>query len=315
MAPLEDACTLAHDDILFVSNLLEGGFFRKASILIRHLGFALAMSGNQTRKVLVRDFSNVPLWIVFPLFYSSRCNMRFLVNHNLQWTLASRVQKAVFCSLVRGGCRVLFFEQVPDEFLQEHGIASSTNRFIPHPVPKTAFIRERTGEVKVVGVIGQYRPEKGIDHLLAELEPLANDYRIVLALPNPADFMQQSAFAGKDWLQCVDTSGFEVYQKTIADCDVVVLNHPSKGYEYRASGLIADAAAAHVPVIVRDLPVLRCQINEPVCIGETFDELSFLSACIERVSKKLQDDDYDFQAYQRGRSAEVLAEYLTEIFE
>jgi len=262
---------------------------------------------------VVRDFSNIPLACVFPAIRWIAGRMLFVVNHNLQWTIGSRTERAAFRRLGRMGCRFVFLEQVPIDLLQAYGIDSMHSVALPHPVPETQFKRDPAGGVKTVGIIGQFRPEKGVDELLSQLAPLAGKYRIKLALPNPGTFRRQSGFSDADWFELVDTDGFENYLKSIAACDVILLNHPALGYEYRASGLIADAAAARVPVVVRNLPVLRHQALQPACVGECFDDLSNIPQCIERVSDRLTRKEYDFETYNSARSAKALARKLDQI--
>lgn len=319
LAPLEEACSLAKDDVQYVSDLMKVdasaiGWVRKATIAkghLRLLGIVRKLSSE--KYILIREFSNVPLLGLFPLIRGKRDRLFFLVNHNFQWTIGSRLERIAFRGLGRLGCRFVFFEQVPEPLLEKYRISPDSCFAWPHPVPKTVVKRTRTGALKVVGVIGQFRPEKGIDELLEQLEPLAKTYRIVLALPNLDDFVAKSRFASADWIEQVDTRSANDYLTAIAQCDVVVLNHPTAGYEYRASGLIADAAAAQVPVVVRNLPVLRHQIQQPVSIGECFDTLSDLPDCFQRVSNQLENGSYDFATYNKARSAKELAQKLNQL--
>ncbi|MCF7818252.1 MAG: hypothetical protein K9M54_10255 [Kiritimatiellales bacterium] len=319
LAPLKEACSLAHADILYVADLMRVGttkdsVVRKSGIALRHLQFVLTVFSNRRRQgILVRDFSNIPLAFVFPFIRWMRSRMFFVVNHNLQWTIGNRAERAAFRCLGRWGCRFVFLEQVPVGLLEKYEINPTRSLALPHPVPESGFKRDRGGGVKTVGVIGQFRMEKGMDELLGALAPLAAHYRIVLAFPNLETFFAQSRLASAEWFELVDTSNHKNYIKAIAECDVVVLNHPSEGYEYRASGLIADAAAAHVPVVVRNLPVLNHQILQPVCIGECFDDPADIHNCIKRVSVKLAAGGYDFSTYGKERSAQGLADQLDRI--
>lgn len=319
LAPLEEACDLAEADVLCVSNLMRTGttkdsLARKIGIALRHLQFIWTVFTNRRRKlIVVRDFSNIPLACVFPVIHWMAGRMLFVVNHNLQWTINSRTERAAFLRLGRMGCRFAFFEQVPVDLLKEYGIDPRHSVALPHPVPEGMPLRDRAAGVKTVGIIGQFRAEKGMDELLSQLAPLAGKYRIKLALPNLDCFQSLSIHSGSDWFEQVDTSSFERYLKAIAECDVIMLNHPSSGYEYRASGLIADAAAAQVPVVVRNLPLLCHQVLQPECVGECFEKLSKIPACIERLSAKLANGEYDFASYARSRTAQGLARKLDDI--
>ena len=315
LAPLQEACKAA--GWAYVNDLMsvKKGRFRKIGIALRHAGLLLKIRTFSSKKaVLIRDFSNIPLAFVFPFLPKALKNrLFFVVNHNLQWALGGGAQRIAFFRLARQGCRFCFFEQVPSELLAEWGLNPARNMALPHPVGKTDWKRERKGGVETIGVVGEYRSEKGLDELLEHLQPLSGRYRILLAIPNLDDFSRLSPHGDASWFDRVDTGSFEAYQQAIAACDVVVLNHAKKEYGWRPSGLIADAASARVPVLARGLPVLSVQLSEPVILGACFQELSDLSTCIEAISETLKNGGYDFSAYQVARSGSSLARYLEEI--
>ena len=319
LAPLDDACREAGDGYACISHLManpkdRSGLARKLTVAWRHLGLVFILPRYRGKQcILVRDFSTIPLAIVFPLIRWKRHDMLFLVNHNLQWALLEKRELSALRRLSRWECRLVFLEEVPFEALSHAGIAVTDCHALLHPVPSSHVVRTRSGGVEVVGLVGQYRPEKGLDEMLRILEPLAGKYRVVLALPNPDVFRSHSSFASDDWFRLVDTTRHEDYQKAIAQCDVIVLNHPSEHYSCRASGLVADAAAAHVPVVVRNLPMLRHQIEVPVSIGECFDDIAQVPECIERISARLSSEAYDFKAYREGRDVPALAQQLMEM--
>ena len=114
LAPLDEACRMAGEGYVCLSGLMaEGGgrsaLARKVSVAARHLGLlAAAARHRRARCVLVRDFSNVPLAVLFPLVRRRRDVLLFLVNHNLQWALAGGCERAAFRLLGRLGCRFAF---------------------------------------------------------------------------------------------------------------------------------------------------------------------------------------------------------------
>ena len=319
LAPLEEACDLSKLNILCVADLMQTGSLidtlnRKLGIIIRHFGLVLTVYKNRNRQcILVRDFSNLPLVAVFPAIRWMRGRLLFVVNHNLQWTLGNRAERAAFLRLGRWGCRFIFFEQVPFALMKEYGIDASLCFALPLPTTETKFKRNRTGRAITVGIVGQFRAEKGVDDLLDVLWPVSSQYRVVLGLPNREEFRCLSRHADGDWFELVDTVSAEGYRKTIMECDMLLLNHPAGGYEYRASGLVADAATAHVPVVVCNLPMLRHQVSQPVHIGECFNDLSEIPQCIDRVSDRLFRKEYDFETYNNARSAQALARQLDQL--
>lgn len=324
LAPLAEACRLAQADILLIADLLRapqiegrppGGFLnvllRKTAVAIRHVRFiSRVWRLGKDRHMLVREFSNVPLALIFPFIWIARGRLLFVVNHNLQWACRRFTEKAAFMALGRMGCRFVFFELIPEEALRGLGIDSKGCCALPVPVPEHGRFRTRSGGIKTVGVIGQFRAEKGIDELLEHLKALSTDYTIVVGVPNVEEFKTHSRFAGDTWFGLKHTGGSDAYRDVLPECDVIVLNHPASGYQYRASGGIADAAAVHVPVVVRRLPVLEAQISQPVRIGESFNDLDRLADVLKTADGNLRSGAYRFEEYAAARSARALAKIL-----
>ena len=313
LAPLEAAGVEA--GMVCVSNLMAGSGRgpRPLVLLGRHGRLLFNQAPLQNKKVLIRDFSSIPLAAVFPFLGAWKKKAWWLVNHNLQWAQHEYSERIAFRALGKMGVRFLFLEEVPGGALTDLGLDARRYAAVPHPVPEGSIQRSRSGGVRTVGIVGEFRPEKGIDELLEVLKPLSSLYRVVVALPNRADFLAQSHFAQADWFEQVDTTSATAYHQALADCDVVLLNHPAEGYTYRASGLIADAAAAHVPVIVRKLPMLRHQVEWPVRVGRCFERLEEIPQRLQDVSEDLKAGGYDFEAYRAARSGAALTERMREL--
>lgn len=318
LSPLQEACRAA--GILYTDDLMQasrssGGLLsvllRKADVAYRHARFALrVLRPGKDRSMLIREFSTVPLAVIFPLLRPSRNRLFFVVNHNLQWALQRPLERAAFRLLGRLGCRFVFFEIMPGEGLRRIGVKAENSLVIPHPVAEGSCLRTRPGGIVTVGVIGEYRREKGMDDLLGTLVLLP--WRILLGVPNGEEFRKHSPFGRHPRLEIIDTAQQDAYRRAIAGCDVMILNHPASGYQFRASGLVADAAAAHVPAVVRRLPVLDAQISRPVRIGESFDGPEGLAVALKKTDENLCAGQYDFHAYCAARSAQALAGLLEE---
>jgi len=320
LGPLQEACRTAGflyaDDLMAepppVPGVCGGPFtalLRKGRVARRHARFALrVLRMEEGRCLLSRDFSSIPLAFLFPLLRSRRERLFFTVNHNLQWALQRPEERAAFRRLGRAGCRFVFFEFVPEEGLRRLGLEAANGLAIPHPVAPGPFRRRRAGGIETVGVIGEYRPEKGIDELLGRLVTLP--WRVLLGLPNAETFRARSPFGSHSKLEIIDTSDPDIYRRTVAECDAIVLNHPPGAYRFRASGLIADAAAAYVAAVARRLPVLEQQVTSPVPVGELFDDLDGLETALKRADARLCEGGYDFEAYCAARSARALAGIL-----
>lgn len=327
LKPLAEACRIAQVDILLIEDLLQAPqvkglpanallnvLLRKAAVAGNHLLFVFrVLRLKKDQHLLIQEFSNIPLALIFPFISFWRGKLFFVVNHNLQWAGCRFTEKVAFRLLGWMGGRFIFFEQIPESALRELGVNLKTCFSLPHPVPNSGQIRTRSGGIKRIGVIGQFRAEKGIDGLLQHLESLLPIYDVVVGVPNILEFKKHSKFGSANWFELHDTGRLDVYQKVLSGCDVMVLNYPDSGYEFRASGLIADAAAAHVPVVVRKLPVLESQISNPVCIGESFDELGDLKDALGRAGEKLSCGAYPFDEYIQSRSAGALAKFLNGV--
>lgn len=323
LRPLQEACRAAGllyaDDLMAEPQPASGrgrrasaALLRKVRVACRHARFALRVLHMEAgRNLLSRDFSSIPLAFLFPLLRSRRDRLFFTVNHNLQWALHRPDERAALRRLGRAGCRFVFFEFVPEEGLRRLGLEAANGLAIPHPVAPCLCRRRRAGGIETVGVIGEYRPEKGIDELLGRLVTLS--WRVLLGLPNADEFRARSPFGSHPKLEIIDTSDPDTYRRTVAECDAMVLNYPAGAYRFRASGLIADAAAAHVATVVRRQPVLEQQVTSPVPVGELFDDLNGLEAALKRTDERLRGGGYDFDAYCTARSSQALADRLRKI--
>lgn len=327
LEPLKEACRLATADILLIDDLLQIPrparlspdatvyvLLRKIAVAWRHLQLVFrVLRLKKDQHMLIREFSNAPLALIFPLIHPWRARLFFIVNHNLQWTVTRTAEKAAFRLLGRMGCRFVFFEQIPEEALRGLGMELKRCFSLPHPVPGAGRSRARSGGIKKIGVIGQFRAEKGMNELLRQLEPLSSEYDITVGVPNVEEFKKKAKSGGDTWFEIKDTSRSDAYWNVLSECDAVVLNHPAAGYQFRASGLIADAAASRVPAVVRSLPVLESQISRPVRIGESFTDLNGLEDVLKKMNQNLCNGAYRFDEYIQARSAATLAEMLSAI--
>lgn len=316
LGPLKEACRIA--GILYAGDLMcfcrssgpAAVLLRKADVAYRHFRFAVrVLCAGRNRTILVRDFSNIPLALIFPLLRPFRARLLFIVNHNLQWALNRPLERAAFRLLGRLGCRFVFFEIIPQDGLRRIGMNAHNCCTLPHPVPSVEYRRASCHGICTAGIPGEYRPEKGTDELIRILLTLPLK-KLRVCVPNAAVFRRRSPFAAHPDVEVVDTASPADYRQAVAACDVIVLNHPASGYEFRASGLIADAAAAQVPVIVPELPVLEAQISLPVSVGECFKTSGRLADAFMKTDQNLRAGTYRFEDYARARTPAALAERL-----
>ena len=314
LRPLEEACRLAGWQLLTCP--LTGG---KLMILLRHLSLVFKIYKIRDQRILVREFSNLPLLLVFPLLWPLRKKIYFLINHNLQWAMRDPLERFGLTLLAKIGARWGLFETQSFQGVENFGIPSERNLVLPHPVStvgRTLLSAQKKEAVPVIGVAGDYRPEKGIDELIGLLKKIngRRDSRlpmvgILLGVPNP------EAAAHLD-VETVCTDSDEAYFEMISRCDVLVQNGAAGSYFYRASGPVADAAACGTAVVVPDFPMLG---KQAAGIGEVFQTLETGSAgrplpeAIRTAVEKAQAGRYDFDAYCAARSPQALAEILKRV--
>ncbi|MDZ4198247.1 MAG: hypothetical protein U1E27_03080, partial [Kiritimatiellia bacterium] len=200
--------------------------------------------------VLIREFSSIPLALLAPCFFSRRRDLFWLVNHNLQWAVQSAAERTAFVGLARVGFRFAFFETAELEPLERWRIRSECRRTLPLPVAGPPPSRSASpGPPWRVGLVGEYRKEKGMDTALAGLLD-ARDPRVRLrvGVPNPEAFQESPLWARRTEFEWVNTRDESAFRAFLSGCDVVLMNYAAAAYAYRPSGLLADAAAAGVAV-------------------------------------------------------------------
>lgn len=308
LRPLEEACRLSQTDWVCLPNPLtgwgeEGSKVWKLRILLRHIGLIFrCWRAASHRHILIREFSTLPLMMVFPLLWPLRCKLFFLIHHNLQWAMRSRMERFGMTALARMGVRLAAFETQDFPNLGKLGVPSSRNLVLPHPVARTFSNPRKKGETPVIGVAGIYRPEKGIDELIRCLKENFPMFGILLGVPNPEAAVHLN-------VETCSTASEEDYRAMIARCDVLVQNGAADSYFYRASGVIADAAACGTAVVAPDFPILGKQVEG---IGEVFQSLEEMPAAVSAALENARGGRYDFTLYCNSRSAQALAEKLDE---
>jgi glycosyltransferase involved in cell wall biosynthesis len=307
LAPLEEACRLA--GWVCLTCPLTGG---RLMILLRHSALVskvwkwVGRDRRARRFILVREFSTLPLLLVFPLLWPLRKRIRFLINHNLQWAARSSAERFGLRMLARLGAQWALFETQDFPNLGKFGISSDRNLVLPHPALKSPAAEgcpKGGAGSPVVGVAGYYRPEKNMDELVRLLKDRLPEFGILLGIPNPEDAAHLD-------VETVSTASKEDYFKMIARCDVLVFNYSRDGYFYRASGPLADAAACGTAVVVPDFPIIGKQADG---IGEVFQTLDELPRAVECAVEKARAGQYDFDGYCRVRSVEALAGRLRSV--
>jgi len=312
LRPLEEACRLAGSGWVCLRNPLAG-YGRSGTpawrigVMIRHAGLVWrCWNARKFRHILIREFSTVPLLAVFPLLYPLRRKLFFVINHNLQWAVRSRIERFALTQLARSGACWALFETQDMPGLTAFNIPSRRNLVLPHPVPgQNAAVKNSMRPV--LGVAGYYRPEKGTDGLIELLKDSFADCELLLGVSDPSELK-----AVPSGFRVVDTTTDEAYRQMLARCDVLVQNGARDSYFYRVSGPVADAAACGTAVVVPDFPLLRHQVASPVRIGGFFRNLEEMPEAVRAAIESVRSGQYDFAAYCIARSAKTLAAQLDE---
>ncbi len=311
MRPINEACDLAKTGWVCLSNPLVGwgeeGMIRwKLGILLRHIALVFrCLEKAAASHILIREFSSVPLLLVFPFLWPMRKKLLFMLHQNIQWAAQRKSEHLALVALSKMGARWAILETQNLPSLGEFNIPSSRNLVLPHPVkespPREGCPKGGVG-FSAIGVVGYYRPEKGMDELVHSLQKNFPNIGILLGVPNP------DAVAHLD-VNVINTSTEDAYLEMISQCDVLVFNQRSDGYFYRASGPVADAAACGTAVVVPDFPILEKQVAG---IGEVFQTLEKMPRAVLCAVEKIRNGEYDFETYCAARSAQAIAKQLDD---
>lgn len=310
LKPLEEACRLARSDWHCIPNPMvgwgrEGRLGWKAGVLLRHVLLVFRVwQCVSHRHLLVREFSSIPLLVVFPLLWPLRKRLYFMLHHNLQWAQRSCAEMLALRLLAFLGAKWAMLETQDFSGLERLCIPSKLNLVVPHPV--ASYVGDGLGKrVPTIGVAGYYRKEKGMDELIWLLKEAFPVYKVLLGVPNPEVVKHLP-------VEVVSTATDAEYHAMLARCDVLVQNGERESYYFRASGPIADAVLHDTAVVAPDYPLIRHQLTRPVPIGEVFNEANSLEACVQRAVEQLDAGQYAFGVYCNGRSAQALADCLDE---
>ena len=262
--------------------------------------------------IVVREFLTTLLIVVWPLIWPLRARVLFLINHNLQEAHRRGLERRVLRLLHRTGCRFACFETTAG--FADLGIIPDAERFlvIPHPLAAGMAPRPQPapGAEPVVGVIGAVRAEKGSQAMLETLVRLRAQgqlrARLLLGCPE-ADVLAHWRARG---FETIDTTRRDAYLTALDRCDVVILNYQRERYEYRPSGVAADALARGAAVVCPDFPLMRGQLTVPATVGAVFANAEQLPAALERALALQSTLPAALAAHQQARDATALARLL-----
>jgi len=262
--------------------------------------------------VVVREFLTQVLIVVWPLLWPLRRRVYFLINHNLQEAHQRGLERVVLRVLHRTGCRFGCFETSAG--FAEIGIIPDGERFLvlPHPLVGTIPARPaaQATDEPVVGVIGEVRAEKGSEALLETLLQLREQGRLPARLVLGCPQAEVRAKWQERGFEIIDTGDRAAYLAALDLCDVVILNYQRERYQYRPSGVAADALARGAAVVCPDFPLMRRQLSAPAEVGAVFrshDGLAAATLLALALRPTLQDA---LARHQQARDPAALARLL-----
>jgi len=261
--------------------------------------------------IVVREFLTALLIAVWPVIWPLRRRVYFLINHNLQEAHQRGLERVVLRLLHRTGCRFACFETAAG--FAELGIVPDRERFLvlPHPLVGASAARpERPAGEPAVGVIGAVRAEQGSEAMLEALLRLRADgrlpARLVLGCPQAE---LRASWQGRGF-EVIDTGERAAYLGALDLCDVVVLNYQRERYQYRPSGVAADALARGAAVVCPDFPLMRRQLSAPAIVGAVFDGPDQLAPAVLRALALCPTLAPALAAHRQARAPEALARLL-----
>jgi glycosyltransferase involved in cell wall biosynthesis len=254
-------------------------------ILYQHLLLVLSLVVKARRcdLVLVRDFLTLPLicfvWIAWPLrkricFINVQNLQRALTfgRHRIAFRLLCRMKFRIACLEGEDGLDRLGIDITPAQFFHlPHVVVPEPGRLAPAPLGK-----------KRVGIVGVYRPEKGIGSLIPHLLALRERAGVEIMIGTPdVELLGRNLGALRHDIEIRDTSSGDDYAAALLSCDVVLFNYSREDYCYRGSGVITNALECGANVVCPDYPVFRRQVLHPVRVGGLFaDEAAIVETAL-----------------------------------
>jgi glycosyltransferase involved in cell wall biosynthesis len=242
------------------------------------------MAGGRT--LFIREFLTVPLFLVAPALWLRRRSLWFLCHHNVGQAARHPVHRLMLRILYAVGFRFVVYETI--DTWRPVAAHPDPSRIIamPTPIPelaRSAPVRDPVGRKMVVGFIGSFRAEKSPRWALEAIAGASAEGRFtppieLLVGTADADFLER----WKDRASVVNTTLRADYLRALESCDVVVLPYDESAYNYRISGVLAEAVGLGCLVVAPDLPALRDQVGLPLPAGACYRDRAELVECVQR---------------------------------
>jgi glycosyltransferase involved in cell wall biosynthesis len=243
-----------------------GAWPQSLARVIDQLRLAAAIwRGSANELIIVREFGTLQFCIAALLVLPVARRVLLVNAHNLQRAKDAAGQRVALRALLGLGFRLVVLETAAGA----EAILGRQSRAIvvlPHPGAPEPVMARPASSPPVVGMVGDFRSEKAmLRHAATLVEAgriLSLDVRFGTASAEAREALGDRA---------VDTGDPSAYRAFLASCDVLVVPYPRESYEFRASGIVADAFNLGTPVIVTALPALSRQALHPATGGICLD--------------------------------------------
>ncbi len=291
---------------------------RAPLVLYQHLLLVLSLYGACKKHdlVLVRDFLTLPLICFIGLALPLRTKICLMNVQNLQRAHTSTIHRVAFILL----CKMKFGMACPEglDGLQELGLSATPDHFfyIPHPVvPVQRREVPTAGKKMCVGIVGVYRPEKGMSKLIPSLIAIQKKSGVDVMIGTP-DYAALKSHLGstESKIEIRDTTSGQDFAAALLRCDVVLFNYSRGDYYYRGSGVITNAVECGANVVCPDFPIFRKQVLSPVPIGGLFADESGIVETTLTVLAEREHYYANISVYASSRDFQAIAKLIDDFY-
>jgi hypothetical protein len=264
--------------------------------------------------IVVREFSTFYFALFAPLLAPWLPKTVLINAHNVQAAKRSRLQALLLNVICGLGARLACLEDAEGGRSLLVGRLKRRVLCLPHPVPENgvrapARASPRSGEL-VVGLVGDFRPEKGgTDFLFVLCEAIGRlpfGVRLEIGTHGTVTIPELPLRVTSR-----DTSSEEAYRRFLATVHLLVLPYPAATYRYRISGVLSDAFSCGTPALVTALPCFERQINTPQCGGICLSESDLADP--SRVADALRAIRSDYSRFCAGVAANASSRNMSRI--
>ena len=152
---------------------------------------------------------------------------------------------------------------------------------IPHPLPKQKSTTTKPVPTIIsIGILGMIRPDKPIQPIIDIMRMFQghDDIQVVIGT---AGFSLPDGLLKNNSFPIHDTTSSADYINFIKSQHIIVNNFEKEQFYFRPSGIINDSLSGSCFVISPNFPVFSAQINIPVRVGSTYNNIAEIPILIK----------------------------------